>query len=52
MFTLVCITVDLTPADVDVSLKDFPPASSEAVLPLLPWSGMENNFQKNKKKVK
>ena len=45
MFTLVCITVDFAPvelspthcprADVDVSLKDFPPASSEAVLPLL-----------------
>jgi hypothetical protein len=33
MFTLVCITVDFTPADVDVSLTDFPPASSETVLP-------------------
>jgi hypothetical protein len=36
MFTLVRISVDLTPADVDVSLKDFPPASSETVLPFLP----------------
>ena len=36
MFTLVRIVVDLTPADVDVSLKDFPPASSETVLPFLP----------------
>jgi hypothetical protein len=36
MFTLVRIAVDLTPADVDVSLKDFPPASSETVLPFLP----------------
>ncbi len=35
MFTLVRIAVDLTPADVDVSLKDFPPASSETVLPFL-----------------
>ena len=33
---LVRIAVDLTPADVDVSLKDFPPASSETVLPFLP----------------
>ena len=41
------ITVDFTPVtfspthcphvDVDVSLKDFPPVSSEAVLPLLPF---------------
>ena len=31
MFTLVRIVVDFTPADVDVSLKDFPPASSETV---------------------
>ena len=36
MFTLVRIAVDFAPADVDVSLKDFPPASSEAVLLLLP----------------
>jgi hypothetical protein len=36
MFTLVHITVEFTPADVDVSLKDFPPASSETVLPILP----------------
>ena len=35
MFTLVRMTVDFSPTDVDVSLKDFPPASSEAVLPLL-----------------
>ena len=35
MLTLVRITVDFAPANVDVSLKDFPPASSEAVLPLL-----------------
>jgi hypothetical protein len=35
MFTLVCITVDFTPADVYVSLKHFPPESSETVLPLL-----------------
>jgi hypothetical protein len=32
MFTLVCIVVDFTPADVDVSLKDLPPESSETVL--------------------
>jgi hypothetical protein len=48
MFTLVCITVDFAPVelspthcprtDVDVSLKDFPPASSEVVLLLLPLS--------------
>jgi hypothetical protein len=47
MFTLVRITESLAPvelspthcprADLDVSLKDFPPASSEAVLLLLPW---------------
>jgi hypothetical protein len=48
MFTLVCITVDFAPvelspthcphADLDVSLKDFPPTSSETVLPRLPLS--------------
>ncbi len=32
------IVVDFTPADVDVSLKDFPPVSSEIVLPFLPLS--------------
>jgi hypothetical protein len=42
----VCITVDFVPVelspthcphvDVNVSLKDFPPVSSETVLPLLP----------------
>jgi hypothetical protein len=36
MFTLVRIAVDLTPADTDMSLKYFPPTSSETVLPLLP----------------
>ena len=35
MFTLVSIAVDFTPEDVDVSLKDFPPTSSEVVLPIL-----------------
>ncbi len=78
MFTLVRITVDFAPvelspthcplADVDVSLKVFPPESSETVLPLfachpLPYSffsfllfilhkGWKKNFQKNKKLVK
>ncbi len=65
--------VELSPThcphtDVDVSLKDFPPASSEAVLPLFPLSpspvfdfsflffilheGGKKNFQKNKEVVK
>ena len=67
MFTLVRIAVDFTPADVDVSLKDLPPESSETVLLFLPLPpspvfvlsllftifarGMEFFFKKNKKVV-
>ena len=71
MFTLVRITVDFAPvelspthcphADVDVSLKDFPPESSETspfvfatlsrirfFIPLLHFAhGWEKNFQKD-----
>jgi len=65
MFTLVRIAVDFTPADVDVSLKDLPPESSETVLLFLPLPpspvfvlsllftiftrGMEFFLKKNKK---
>ena len=52
-FLRVCLELSPTHcprADVDVSLKDFPPASSEAVLPLLPFpGGMEKKFPEKQK---
>ncbi len=59
MFTLVCITVDfatveLSPThcphtDVDVSLKGFPPASSQEVLTILPLPASFSSFGRRKK---